>query len=190
MHLWLKNHKTQPRRWVGRMLDSETIESESTWSQAILKNTVISDLGIISISTNNASSNLYRQINLWKTNTIASTRYSISSRETDGEKLDQFITCKGGMLSAANNNILASLMSWWELNTHWTKRFGSQLWLMNRAILPTDPASIQNSGTSSFFSSVFPRASACSNTSPSRRYQTEWRKTTLDSAQRHSKIMK
>ena len=58
----------------------------------------------------------------------------------------QSFTCIGSMLSAANNTTRASLTSWWELKTHWTKRLGSQLWLINLATLPYNPASIQNSG--------------------------------------------
>ena len=58
----------------------------------------------------------------------------------------QSFTCIGRMLSAANNTTRASLTSWWELKTHWTKRLGSQLWLINLATLPYNPASIQNSG--------------------------------------------
>lgn len=38
-------------------------------------------------------------------------------------------------------------MSWCELRTHWTKRLGWQLWLMNLAMFPVEPASMQNSGT-------------------------------------------
>lgn len=38
-------------------------------------------------------------------------------------------------------------MSWCELNTHWTNRLGSQLWFINLAIFPVEPASMQKSGT-------------------------------------------
>lgn len=68
-------------------------------------------------------------------------------------------TFSGGILSAAISITRASFTSWWTLNTHWTKRFGWQLWLMNLAMLPVEPASMQNSGTlslvlSSSFSKV------------------------------------
>lgn len=67
---------------------------------------------------------------------------------------DEFLgTCRGGMLSAAKRTTRASLKSWWELRTHWTNRFGSQLWFMNLAKFPFEPASMQNSGT---FSSSLP----------------------------------
>ena len=66
----------------------------------------------------------------------------------------RMITCRGGIVSAANSITFAILISWCVLKTHWTKRFGSQLWLMNRATPPTRPASIQYSA-SAFLSSNF-----------------------------------
>jgi hypothetical protein len=50
------------------------------------------------------------------------------------------------MVSAAKSITFASLMSLCELNTHWMKRLGWQLWFMNLAMLPTEPASMQYSG--------------------------------------------
>ena len=65
---------------------------------------------------------------------------------TTREREDQQLTCNGGMLSAANSTTRANLTSWCELKTHCTKRLGSQLWLINLAIFPVVPASMQNSG--------------------------------------------
>lgn len=64
-------------------------------------------------------------------------------------------TFKGGMLSAAMSITLASLISWWLLSTHWTNKFGSQLWLMNLARLPVPAASMQNGTLSDDSSTIF-----------------------------------
>lgn len=60
--------------------------------------------------------------------------------------MSQGLAWRGGMVSAATSMIFASLISLCELNTHWMKRFGWQLWFMNLAMLPMEPASMQYSG--------------------------------------------